>query len=135
MVNNLPSGYFRDLQLLKEDFLPAFGELKSCMKIAAFALSGMEIKKDILDDERYRYVYSVEDVNRLVMQGIPFRDAYRQVGMQIQEGNYTPDKEIRHTHQGSLGNLCLPGIRAKMDSVIAQFDFDSTNQAISKLLR
>ncbi|MGD9557660.1 MAG: argininosuccinate lyase [Mangrovibacterium sp.] len=135
MVNNLPSGYFRDLQLLKEDFLPAFGELKSCMKIAAFALSGMEIRKDILDDERYRYVYSVEDVNRLVMQGIPFRDAYRQVGMQIQEGNYTPDKEIRHTHQGSLGNLCLSGIRAKMDSVIAQFDFDSTNQAISKLLR
>ncbi len=135
MVNNLPSGYFRDLQLLKEDFLPAFGELKSCMKIAAFALSGMEIRKDILDDERYRYVYSVEDVNRLVMQGIPFRDAYRQVGMQIQEGNYTPDKEIRHTHQGSLGNLCLGGIRAKMDSVIAQFDFDSTNQAISKLLR
>jgi argininosuccinate lyase len=135
MVNNLPSGYFRDLQLLKEDFLPAFGELKSCMKIAAFALSGMEIRKDILDDERYRYVYSVEDVNRLVMQGTPFRDAYRQVGLQIQGGNYTPDKEIRHTHQGSLGNLCLSGICAKMDSVIAQFDFDSTNQTISKLLR
>ncbi|MGV8091268.1 MAG: argininosuccinate lyase [Mangrovibacterium sp.] len=134
MVNNLPSGYFRDLQLVKEGFLPAFDELKSCLEITAFALSEMIVKPDILDDERYRYVYSVEDVNRLVMQGIPFRDAYKKVGMEIQTGNYQPVKKIEHTHAGSIGNLCLAQIQGKMQSTICQFNFEKTDQAINKLL-
>ncbi len=134
MVNNLPSGYFRDLQLVKESFLPVFDELKSCLEIAAFALSEMVVKEDILDDERYRYVYSVEDVNRLVMQGVPFRDAYRKVGMEIQTGNYEPTRKIEHTHEGSIGNLCLSKIEEKMQFTIGQFNFESTDQAIRKLL-
>jgi argininosuccinate lyase len=134
MVNNLPSGYFRDLQIIKEVFLPAFEELISCIKIANFALGEMKIKADILDDERYRYVFSVEDVNRLVQQGVPFRDAYVQVGKEIQEGNYHPNKQVKHTHAGSLGNLCLPEIQNKLDQVIASFNFQSIDLAIKKLL-
>ncbi|MCW0481112.1 argininosuccinate lyase [Gaoshiqia sediminis] len=135
MVNNLPSGYFRDLQIVKEVFLPAFQDLKNCLEIAIFALSEITVKAGLLDDDRYKYVYSVEDVNRLVMQGVPFRDAYKQVGMSIQSGNYQPDRRIEHTHAGSLGNLCLPEISAKMASVIACFDFRRTDEALSKLLK
>jgi argininosuccinate lyase len=134
ITNNLPSGYFRDLQLVKETFLPAFDELKSCMEIAAFALSEMAVKDNILDDDRYRYVYSVEDVNRLVMQGVPFRDAYKKIGMEIQSGNYEPVKKIEHTHAGSIGNLCLSDIEEKMYSVVSQFNFERTERAINKLL-
>ncbi len=135
MVNNLPSGYFRDLQIVKEVFLPAFDDLKKCMNIAVFALSEMSIKPDLLKDDRYKYVYSVEDVNRLVMQGVPFRDAYKQVGMEIQAGNYQPEKKITHTHEGSLGNLCLPEIRKKMESVVGQFGFEKIDVAFGKLLK
>ncbi|MEN6453230.1 MAG: argininosuccinate lyase [Prolixibacteraceae bacterium] len=134
ITNNLPSGYFRDLQLVKETFLPAFDELKSCMEIAAFALSEMVVKDNILDDDRYRYVYSVEDVNRLVMQGVPFRDAYKKIGMEIQSGSYAPVKKIEHTHAGSIGNLCLSDIEEKMHSVVSQFNFERTERAINKLL-
>ena len=135
MVNNLPSGYFRDLQIVKEVFLPAFDDLKKCMNIAVFALSEMSIKPDLLKDDRYKYVYSVEDVNRLVMQGVPFRDAYKQVGMEIQAGNYQPEKKITHTHEGSLGNLCLPDISKKMESVVGQFGFEKIDVAFGKLLK
>ena len=135
MVNNLPSGYFRDLQIVKEVFLPAFDDLKKCMNIAVFALSEMAIKPDLLEDDRYKYVYSVEDVNRLVMQGVPFRDAYKQVGLEIQAGNYHPEKKITHTHEGSLGNLCLPEIRKKMASVVGQFGFEKIDVAFGKLLK
>jgi argininosuccinate lyase len=134
MTNNLPSGYFRDLQLIKESFLPAFDELKSCMEIAAFALSEMEVKPDILDDERYRYVYSVEDVNRLVMRGVPFRDAYKKVGMEIQNGHYQPGEKIVHTHAGSIGNLCLAQIEKKMQLTLRQFKFEKVDKAIHQLL-
>jgi argininosuccinate lyase len=135
MTNNLPSGYFRDLQIVKEVFLPAFEELASCMKIANFALGEMKIKADILEDERYRYVFSVEDVNRLVQQGVPFRDAYVQVGKRIEAGGYQPDKRVQHTHAGSLGNLCLPEIQKKMDEVIGSFNFKTMDLAIEKLLK
>ena len=135
MVNNLPSGYFRDLQILKEVFLPAFRDLKNCLEIAAFALSEISVKKDLLEDDRYKYVFSVEDVNKLVMQGVPFRDAYRQVGMEIQSGNYQPHRKVEHSHAGSLGNLCLPQIEDKMKSVIGQFNFENTDKAIKKLLK
>ncbi len=135
MVNNLPSGYFRDLQIVKEVFLPAFSDLKSCLEIAAFALSEITVKEGLLDDERYKYVFSVEDVNRLVMQGVPFRDAYKQVGMEIQAGNYQPDKKIEHSHAGSLGNLCLDEISAKMNAVLSQFGFEKMDEALDKLLK
>ena len=135
MVNNLPSGYFRDLQIVKEVFLPAFEELKSCMKIANFALGEMTIKENILDDDRYAYLFSVEDVNRLVQQGVPFRDAYVQVGKQIQNGDYHPSKQVNHSHEGSIGNLCLPQIQNKMDQVIGLFNFKQMDLAVENLLK
>ncbi|WP_321285474.1 argininosuccinate lyase [uncultured Sunxiuqinia sp.] len=135
MVNNLPSGYFRDLQIVKEVFLPAFEEMMSCIKIANFALGEMTIKENILDDEKYRYVFSVEDVNRLVQAGVPFRDAYVKVGKQIQRNEYQPSKEVDHTHAGSVGNLCLDEIQLKMDQVIHSFHFGKMNSAIERLLK
>jgi argininosuccinate lyase len=135
MVNNLPSGYFRDLQIVKEVFLPAFEEMMSCIKIANFALGEMTIKENILDDEKYRYVFSVEDVNRLVQAGVPFRDAYVKVGKQIQKNEYQPSKEVNHTHAGSVGNLCLDEIQLKMDQVIHSFQFEKMNSAIERLLK
>lgn len=135
MVNNLPSGYFRDLQIVKEVFLPAFEELQSCLKITDFALNEITIKENILDDERYKYVFSVEDVNRLVQQGVPFRDAYVQVGKQIQAGDYHPDKQVEHTHAGSLGNLCLAEIQSKMDQVIDSFNFNKMDLALKNLFK
>jgi len=134
MINNLPTGYFRDLQIVKEIFLPAFDDLKSCLTIAAFALSEMSVKAEILSDDRYNYVYSVEDVNRLVVQGVPFRDAYRQIGMKIQSGNYEPDRRVEHTHAGSIGNLCLPQIQEKFTAVVNRFNFEKVDRAIDKLL-
>lgn len=135
MVNNLPSGYFRDLQIIKEVFLPAFQELMSCIKIANFAISEMTIKENILEDDRYQYLFSVEDVNRLVQEGTPFRDAYIQIGKQIQQGEYTPTKQVAHTHAGSIGNLCLPEIQKKMEQIINSFNFKKMDSAIKKLLK
>lgn len=135
MLNNLPSGYFRDMQIIKEVFLPLFAEMNDCLQIASFAVSNMKIKDDILSDDRYNYVFSVEDVNRLVQQGVPFRDAYKQVGMEINAGKYVPTRELNHTHEGSLGNLCLPEIRQKMDRVVGDFNFARMNEAIELLLK
>lgn len=135
MINNLPSGYFRDLQLVKEVFVPAFAELKDCLKITAFAVSNMEIKTDIFEDDRYRYAFSVEEVNRRVLQGVPFRDAYKQVGMEIMDGKFTPDQNIHHTHEGSIGNLCTAEIKAKFDRVYNEFNFEKVAKAIAELLK
>lgn len=134
MTNNLPSGYFRDLQILKEVFLPAFAELNDCIHIAGFAIDHMTVTTNLLADDRYKFVFSVEDVNKLVMQGIPFRDAYKQVGAQINAGNYHPTREVKHTHAGSLGNLCLDEIAEKMILVAEGYDFDRVNIAYQKLL-
>lgn len=134
MLNNLPSGYFRDLQIIKEVFLPAFEELLSCIQIANFALGEMKIKENILEDDRYRYLFSVEDVNRLVQQGVPFRDAYILVGKQIQQGDYQPSRQVNHTHAGSIGNLCLPEIEHKMKQVIDSFNFKGMDSALKQLL-
>jgi argininosuccinate lyase len=134
MTNNLPSGYFRDLQILKEVFLPAFLELNDCISIAGFAIDQMTVKSDLLADDRYKYVFSVEDVNKLVMQGVPFRDAYKQVGSQINEGKYSPEKEISHTHEGSIGNLCLGQISDKMHRIVGSFEFQQVEKAYNKLL-
>lgn len=134
MTNNLPSGYFRDLQILKEVFLPAFQELNDCISIAGFAIDHMTVNPNLLSDDKYKYVFSVEDVNKLVIQGVPFRDAYKQVGSQINEGKYQPTKEISHTHEGSVGNLCLDQISMRMGKIVQTFDFEQVEKAYSKLL-
>lgn len=119
--NNLPSGYQRDLQLLKECFVPAVSMLKSCLEMAAFMLENIRVSEGLLDDERYKYVFSVDEVNRLVISGVPFRDAYKKVGREIQDGTFTPDKNVIHTHIGSLGNLRNDLIAAKMEKAIINF--------------
>lgn len=135
MTNNLPSGYFRDLQLIKEVFIPVFDELENCLNIASFALENIKVNDHIMDDDRYKYAYSVEEVNRLVLDGVPFRDAYRQVGESINQGNFEPDRRILHTHEGSIGNLCLENIQLKMDNLIKGFNFEKAEQAIANLVR
>ncbi|MBV5313936.1 MAG: argininosuccinate lyase [Prolixibacteraceae bacterium] len=135
ITNNLPSGYFRDLQILKEVFLPAFTELYECIAIAGFAIDNMTVNTNVMADERYKYVYSVEDVNKLVMQGVPFRDAYKQVGTQINSGTYEPTREVNHTHAGSVGNLCLDEIAEKMLAIVQVFDFEQIEESYSNLLK
>jgi len=134
ITNNLPSGYFRDLQLIKEIFIPSFAELKNCLSIACFAISNMKVNDKIMDDHRYQNIYSVEEVNRLVIQGVPFREAYRQIGESIQRNEFNPDKSVSHTHQGSIGNLCLPEIRKRMDQIIESFNFQRVEIAFKQLL-
>lgn len=135
MTVNLPSGYQRDLQLLKEHIIPAFENLQSCLQMAGLMLSNIQVKKDLLRDEKYKYLFSVEEVNKLVLQGIPFRDAYKKIGLDIEAGdfNYTP--ATAHTHEGSIGNLCNKQIQQMMENVIEKFNFSKVNSAIEKLLR
>lgn len=131
---NLPSGYHRDLQLLKTQLFPALGDMKECLDMVHLMLSHVEVRKDILNDEKYKYLFSVEEVNRLVQGGTPFRDAYRQVGLDIEAGSFNPERTVRHVHEGSMGNLNLPEIRASMDKVLASFDFGKARIAIERLL-
>jgi argininosuccinate lyase len=134
MTTNLPSGYHRDLQLLKEHLFPAFKTLKDCIEMAGLMLSSIEIKKELLQDEKYKYLFSVEEVNKLVLQGMPFRDAYKKVGEDIEQGkfNYTPT--VHHTHEGSIGNLCNPEISRMMQNVLAGFNFGKVDRALEQLL-
>ncbi|MCQ2156876.1 MAG: argininosuccinate lyase [Bacteroidales bacterium] len=118
ITTNLPSGYFRDMQILKEAYLPVFGELCDCLDIALFAVQNMSVKENIMEDPKYKTAFSVEEVNRLVSEGVPFRDAYKQVGMSVLEGKFEFKGELRHTHEGSLGNLCNDRIRQRMDRII-----------------
>ena len=134
MTTNLPSGYHRDLQLLKEHLFPAFKTLKDCIEMASLMLSAVEIKTGILNDEKYKYLFSVEEVNKLVTAGIPFRDAYKQVGRDIEAGHFSFSTVIRHTHEGSTGNLCTAEIRNQMEMINGSFPFASVNAAIEKLL-
>jgi argininosuccinate lyase len=134
MTANLPSGYHRDLQLLKEHLFPAFGTLKDCIRMATLMLSNIEIKKDILQDEKYKYLFSVEEVNKLVVQGVPFRDAYRQVGQAIEQGQFTWQPQVSHTHEGSIGNLCNPQIEGMMQRVLQSFNFSKLNRTLEQLL-
>lgn len=120
MTANLPLGYNRDLQLLKDITFPATTELISCLDMADFMLQHIIVKENILDDPKYDYLFTVEDVNRLVLQGMPFRDAYKTIGMQVQHGEYEPNKEVHHTHEGSIGNLCNDRIAARMQSLLDQ---------------
>jgi len=116
--NNLPSGYHRDLQLLKESLIPNFSTLKSCLEMLHYSLENVQVNETILEDEKYTYLFSVEAVNTLVQQGVPFRDAYKIVGKEIQEGNFDPEKKVNHTHEGSIGNLCLEEIKGKMEMAL-----------------
>ena len=135
VMNNLPSGYFRDLQIIKEEFLPAFGELKDCLRMAAYIVNKMEVNEHILDDPRYDLMFSVEEVNRLAADGMPFRDAYKKVGLDIEAGRFVPDKNIHHTHEGSIGNLCNDRIRGLMDGIMSGFTFEKMEQAEKNLLK
>lgn len=135
IMNNLPSGYFRDLQIIKEEFLPAFDELKDCLRMAAYIINKMEVNEHILDDPRYDLMFSVEEVNRLAAAGMPFRDAYKKVGLDIEAGRFTPDKNIHHTHEGSIGNLCNDRISALMDTILDGFTFKKAEQAEKNLLK
>ena len=134
MTNNLPSGYFRDLQLIKEVFIPLFDEMNNCLAIASYAIENIKVNGRIMEDERYKYAFSVEEVNKLVKNGVPFRDAYRLIGESINKGEFEPKKEISHTHEGSIGNLCLGNIEVKMEKVLEGFNFKRAEEAISKLL-
>ncbi|MBR2649488.1 MAG: argininosuccinate lyase [Sediminibacterium sp.] len=134
MTTNLPSGYQRDLQLLKEHIFPAFTEIKKCIEMAGLMLSNIQIQKDIVEDEKYRYMFSVEEVNKLVLQGIPFRDAYKQIGDAIEKGNFTYSTTIHHSHEGSMGNLCNEDIAKQMQKIIASFNFEKTEAHLAALL-
>lgn len=134
ICNNLPSGYFRDLQIIKEVFLPAFDELKDCLRMATHMLRELKVNEHILDDERYALMFSVEEVNRRVLAGMPFRDAYKQVGLEIEAGQFKPDKQVAHTHEGSIGNPCNKQIAQLMQTVIQGFDFERMNNAEKRLL-
>ncbi len=134
MMNNLPSGYFRDLQEIKEVFLPSFGALKDCLKMATYIISKIKVRKDILSEKMYDDIFSVEEVNRLVLEGMPFRDAYKKVGLDIEAGKFIPNKDIHHTHEGSIGNLCNDKIRELMEQRIKSLDFSKVEKAEKDLL-
>jgi argininosuccinate lyase len=135
MLANLPSGYFRDMQILKEVIFPAFAELRDCIDIAAFMMDKLKVNTSILNDDKYKYLFSVEEVNKLVLQGTPFRDAYKIVGKDINEGSFSPEKAVSHTHEGSIGNLCNDKIALKMLKAVNEFNFGKMEQAIEKLLK
>ena len=132
--NNLPSGYFRDLQIIKEVFLPAFDELKDCLRMVTHMMREVKVNEHILDDDKYSLLFSVEEVNRRVLAGMPFRDAYKQVGLDIEADKFIPSKSVNHTHEGSIGNLCNESITAMLRSVIGSFSFERMNEAEKKLI-
>lgn len=134
IMNNLPVGYFRDLQIIKEVFLPAFDELNDCLRMAAYIINKMEVNDHILDNPMYDPMFSVEEVNRLAAAGMPFRDAYKKVGLEIEAGEFVANKNIHHTHEGSVGNLCNDKILALMEQTMAEFSFDKVRNAEKKLL-
>ena len=134
IMNNLPSGYFRDLQIIKEVFLPAFDELRDVLEMTTYIIRKMEVNDRILEDPRYDLMFSVEEVNRLAAEGMPFRDAYQKVGLDIEAGKFTPCKEVHHTHEGSIGNLCNQEIKALMDQTLEKFHFERVDAAVEALL-
>lgn len=134
MTTNLPSGYHRDVQLIKEHLFPALQSLRDCVQMLDLMFTHIEVRKNILDDPRYRYLFSVEEVNRRVLQGIPFRDAYRQVAEEIEAGTFQYSGQLHHTHEGSIGNLCLDEIQRMMQEQIQSFPFHKIHQALDRLL-
>ena len=134
IANNLPSGYFRDLQIIKEVFLPAFQELKDCLRMTTYIMNRIRVNEHILDDDKYSPIFSVEEVNRLAREGMPFRDAYKKVGLDIEAGRFIPNKQVHHTHEGSIGNLCNDRIAGLMQQVVDGFNFVRMEQAEKELL-
>jgi argininosuccinate lyase len=134
MTTNLPSGYHRDLQLLKEHLFPAFEQIRNCLAMASLMIQNMEVKKNLLEDTKYQYLFSVEEVNKLVNAGMPFRDAYKKIGLAIESGEFTYSTQIAHTHEGSIGNLCTAQIAQAMQTVIAEMQFVKVEQQINELL-
>jgi argininosuccinate lyase len=134
MTTNLPSGYHRDLQLLKEHLFPAFIQLRSCIEMAALMIQHMEVKKDLLEDVKYQYLFSVEEVNKLVLSGIPFRDAYKKVGLDIEEDKFTHSTKIAHVHEGSIGNLCNEEIAKEMKKVVALMPTEKVAKKLNTLI-
>jgi argininosuccinate lyase len=135
MTTNLPSGYHRELQLLKELLFPAFTELKNCLHMATFMLQNITVNADILDDPKYAYLFSVEVVNQMVLAGTPFRDAYKHVGMAIEKGEFNPAKTVNHTHEGSIGNLYNAQISEAMTKIVGSFKFETVDWAVAKLVK
>lgn len=134
MTTNLPSGYHRDLQLLKEHLFPALKTLKDCIEMAGLMLSAVEVKKDILADEKYKFIFSVEEVNKLVNNGMPFRDAYKKIGLDIEAGHFTYTPVVRHSHEGSIGDPGTQPIKKQMEKIVASFPFTKVNAALTKLV-
>ncbi|MFM2292599.1 MAG: hypothetical protein RIS29_2412 [Bacteroidota bacterium] len=134
ITNNLPSGYFRDLQIIKEVFVPAFAELNDCLEMTAMMMAQVKVNTEILNDPKYDLIFSVEEVNRLTLTGVPFRDAYKQVGLDIEAGNFSPDKNVNHTHEGSIGNLQNDNITEYKNQIINSFNFSKMEKAIDKLI-
>ncbi|UKJ07624.1 argininosuccinate lyase [Solitalea lacus] len=134
LTNNLPSGYFRDMQITKALIIPAFEELTDCLQICNYMLQHITCNDNITRDEKYKYIFSVEVVNNLVLQGVPFREAYKNVGLAIEDGNFEVPESINHTHEGSIGNLCTAQIKAAMEKVISGFEFEKVEMAVEKLL-
>jgi argininosuccinate lyase len=135
MTTNLPSGYHRDLQLLKENLFPAIISLNECLEMTTFMLQHISIKDNILEDKKYDYLFSVDAVNELALNGIPFREAYKIVGETIDNGTFSPNKKVKHTHEGSIGNLCNPEIEGMMEDILKQFKFEKVNKAIENLVK
>jgi argininosuccinate lyase len=134
MTTNLPSGYHRDLQLLKEHLFPALTQLRSCIEMAGLMIQNMEVKKDLLEDSKYQYLFSVEEVNKLVNNGMPFRDAYKKVGLDIESGSFSYSTQLNHTHEGSIGNLCTKEIAEEMKKVVALMPVEKVTNQLNKLI-
>lgn len=135
ITGNLPSGYFRDMQIIKEVWIPLFEEMNDCLDIVAYAVENMEVKDNIMEDPKYKLAYTVEEVNHLVAEGMPFRDAYKKVGLDVQAGQFEFHGTLNHTHEGSIGNLCNDKVKAKMDAILSGFTFDKVQQAVDKLTK
>lgn len=135
LITNLPSGYHRDLQLLKEKLFPAIQTLKDCLSMTHLMISAVEVKENILADEKYKYLFSVEEVNKLVLGGMPFRDAYKKVGLDIEQGKFSYSTEVNHTHEGSIGNLMNDEIKKSFDTTVSKFNFQKVNQALEALVK
>lgn len=134
IMGNLPSGYFRDMQITKESFLPALTEIQLILQVSAFALQQVQVNEHILDDARYAHLFSVEEVNRLVLSGVPFRDAYKMVGKQIEEGSFSPVTTVNHTHEGSIGNLCNDQIAEKFETTYSGFNSETIQEVKANLV-
>jgi argininosuccinate lyase len=135
MSANLPSGYHRDFQLLKEHLFPAIKNLKDCIRMATLMFENIEVRKDILNDEKYKYLFTVEEMNKLVLQGMPLRDAYKKIGSDVENNSFKTDMRLNHTHEGSIGNLQNEQIKTMMDNVISRFNFKKVNDALQQLLQ